>query len=134
MTKIKRTVLTSLVLGLGLGFSGFAHADSAGAFGRVVNVRVNTNASDDFTRFRGEVTLGRRDPGTKKVVTDVYKWGGSQCSGKDLNADQIEQLHNAMTHRAHLVVRPYYKPGAGGAKCVVGFDVTAREAARNPPT
>ena len=135
MSKLHRTVLTTLAFSLGLGASGLAYADSTVDYGRVVSIRINAQGSDDFGKFRGEVTLARKGD-TKKAppILDSYKFGGTNCSGKDLSVNQIDQLQNALTHRAHLRVRPYYKPGPGGIKCMVGFDVTGREAAKPPAT
>lgn len=130
MNKLQRRILTSLTLVLGLGgVSGLAYADSTGDWGRVVSVRVTAQGSDDYGRFRGKVELaGRRTHPKKRPEITEYVWGGSSCPGRDLSDSQVHQLQDAMTHRAHLRLLPYYKPGQGGAKCIVGFDVRGREA------
>jgi len=129
MTKIQRRVLTSFALVMGLTTSGLAYGDSAGDWGRVVSVRVTAQGSDDFAKFRGTLTLaGRRTHPRRPAPTVEYTWGGSTCPGRDLTDGQISQLTEAMTHRAHLRIKPYFKPGQGSAKCIVGFEAAGREA------
>lgn len=136
MTKIQRRILTSLTLalGIGLGASSVAYADTAGSWGRVVSVRETAQGSDDYGRFRGELEIqGERD-GKKPGPTETYLWGGSKCPGRDLSDRQVDQLHNALGQRGTLRILPYHKAGQGGAKCLVGFDIRAREAVKKPRT
>ncbi len=130
MLKLHRTVLTSLALAAGLTVSGLAYADSAGDWGRVVSVRVNTPGSDDHNEQLGSLILaGERTHPRRPPPTEEYLWGGTKCgNGRALSEAQIAQLQDAMTHRAHLRVQPFYKPGPQGIKCIVAFDIRGREA------
>lgn len=97
-----------------------AAADSTGAAGRVVELRVNGSGSDDYGKFRGSVKI--RTPG-KKGRTTEYKWGGTTCPSKDLTPEQVAILADAFARRANTHVLPRTKNGQGGAKCLVAFDL-----------
>jgi hypothetical protein len=94
-----------------------ASADSAGKKGRVIEISVNEPSSDDYAKFHGSVEI------YSKKTKATYHWGGSYCPGKDLSAESVERLTQAFMTRRWTKVKPRYKNGQGGKKCLVGFAI-----------
>ena len=100
-------------------FATPALADQAGSTGRVVRVTVNTSASDDYTSFRGSMTLRQSKDGRRIE----YSWGGTKCPGSNLSEEQVALLGRALSDRRITMV-PKYKPGQdSGTRCLVGFQL-----------
>jgi hypothetical protein len=98
-----------------------AGADTSGANGRIVKLSINESTSDDFAKFHGSITVK-----SGKNASEVYKWGGNHCPGVDVSAANVERLALAFHTRRFTVIKPRYKPGAGGNKCLVGFDLRGK--------
>ncbi len=106
-----------------------ANADSKGAAGRIVEVQVNAQGSDNHALYRGAVKVRS---GKKKAFTyATYKWGGSTCPGKDLTADQVAVLSEALANRSRVSLIPRFKNGQGGNKCLVSFSLATPKIAGN---
>jgi hypothetical protein len=97
-------------------------ADTSGASGRIVQITVNEAGSDEFTKFRGSITVWTG----KDAPEDEYKWGGSSCPGLDISAEGVDRLVNAFYTRRWTRVTPHYKVGQGGTKCLVGYELEGK--------
>jgi len=98
-----------------------AGADTSGPQGKIVKLTLNQSTSDDFASFHGSITVR-----SGKSKHDTYKWGGNHCPGLDVSAANVERLAGAFHTRRFTTIKPRYKPGAGGNKCLVGFDFKGR--------
>jgi hypothetical protein len=115
-----------LVAGLSLGMilaasavlPGVAHADSIGAVGQIVGIEINEDSSDEYGIYRGRIFL-KETPTT----VQVYRWGGVACNGYVLMESQIALLSATMSSKTARLI-PYWKIGAGGARCLVSFGAT----------
>lgn len=114
-------VLRMLFPALALCLASPAGADEAGPGGVVVSVEVLTSDSDEFLLFRGKLILQRT---TGPLVE--YTWGGSTCKGRDLTETQVSILFDLAT-APYMIVVPRWKPGQGGASCLVGFQAFNRK-------
>ena len=128
-TKIPAIALSALTI---VGVSAAAYADSTGHVGRAVGLRVNETGSDEAAKFKGSVTLAYRTARRQPVKMDTYHWGGNMCPGRNLSEINTEMLADAVGN-GKRIVRPYFKPGNGGAKCLVGFQIMTYQLARNEP-
>jgi hypothetical protein len=98
-----------------------ASADSNGTAGNVEAVTVYETSSDNHAMFNGSVTIKDRT-GQKRD----YKWGGSLCPGRELSANSINLLFQALREKKQVEVTPTYKPGNGGERCLTGFKMENR--------
>ncbi|WAS98113.1 hypothetical protein [Nannocystis punicea] len=98
-----------------------ALADSAGSAGNVEALTVYESSSDNHAMFNGAVTIKERT-GQKRD----YKWGGSLCPGRDLSANSINLLFQALREKKQVEVTPTYKAGNGGERCLTGFKLENR--------
>ena len=96
-------------------------ADSLGLVGTVENLTVYESSSDDYAMANGLLTV-REKSGTKRD----YKWGGSLCPGRDLGANSINLLFEALRAKKQVEVTPTYKAGNGGERCLTGFKLQSR--------
>lgn len=97
-----------------------AFADNEGESGRVVGFLVNSQYSDAYGTYRGRMGLQ-----VGNLVYE-YRWGGTLCAGRDLNAEERQLLARAAGDRK-LSVTPYWKPGQAGVRCVVAFAVAEKK-------
>ena len=97
-----------------------AHAaDQTGATGVAQRVEINSTSADAFVKFHGRLFV---ESGKKNATrTDEYRWGGTSCGSKTLNADMVQLLLDAV--RGNMKIKPLYKPGQGTTKCLVGFSI-----------
>jgi len=97
-----------------------AWADTIGATGPVVVLRIYTTHSDDDGLQDGLLRVGDAVGGYL-----TYYWGGSRCPSLDLTDAEVTLLHSALDNpRMHL--EPRYKVGQGGALCIVAFSLVLR--------
>lgn len=119
---MRAIIRLGLLAGIGtLVTPAVAGADSAGADGRIVKLTINEPGSDDHATFRGAIKVR-----TGKKATDTYKWGGSLCAGLNLSEGSIARLAGAFHTRRFTTVKPRFKNGAGGTKCLVSFDIRGK--------
>lgn len=105
-----------------VGAAGPAHADEEGKSGRITQLRINTQASDQHPLFHGSIIL--KLTGSNTLVE--YRWGGSSCPGVKLGEHQIDLLTTAFVQRNRTRVIPRYSMGEGtGTRCLVGFELVA---------
>lgn len=116
-----RTIATTLALTAGiLTFVALpARADLVGDAGKIVGYLHNDNDSDDYGVYRGMVAV---DEGGGSVRT--YRWGGTLCSGRDLDIDQQALLLQAI--RSKMRIMPYFKNGMAGIRCLVSFGLNQK--------
>jgi hypothetical protein len=103
-----------------------AAADSPGNAGYVQDLVLNSSKSDRYLEFAGSVTLLEGEEANSPK--QVYKWGGTVCSGYLVTSDQLAFLMEAMRTARSLQIVPSYKAGAGGARCLVSIKVRQRPA------
>lgn len=108
-------------IALALCFAAPILADEVGPGGAVVSVEVLTIDSDEYQLFRGKVLLQRT---TGPLVE--YTFGGSTCKGRDLTETQISILFD-LAATPYMILVPRWKPGQGGASCLVGFQAFNRK-------
>ncbi len=90
--------------------------DIHGDPGVIKSLHRNASTSTDFANYHAELVI-------KTAFTDDrYKWGGNQCPGFDLSSIMEEAL-NAYVGDKNIQIEPFYKFGAGGTHCLVGFTV-----------
>jgi len=116
----KTALVSAFALSLTTLISGSALAYTVGVAGKIISVTINGSKSDDYNKFHGSVKI--RPPGKNKRSVE-YKWGGTNCPGKNLTADQVDILVGAFHERKSTHVVPHSKNGQGGAKCLVGFEL-----------
>ncbi|MDC0674581.1 hypothetical protein [Nannocystis radixulma] len=98
-----------------------SYADSAGTVGNVEAVTLHEPGSDNYGMFNGSVTI-KEKTGQKRD----YKWGGSLCPGREISANSINLLFQALQARKALEVTPNYKTGNGNERCLTGFKIANR--------
>lgn len=82
---------------------------------------VNTQASEKYASFHGSMTVKRGGSGKQ----DIYYWGGTTCPAQKVADEQVELLVQALRSRRTLIT-PVYRGGeAGGARCLVAFELSA---------
>lgn len=94
-------------------------ADSAGATGTVDAVTVYESSSDNYAMANGIVTV-REKSGTKRD----YKWGGALCPGRNVSANSVAMLLDALRSGAAVEILPSYKLGNGSTRCLTGFKLS----------
>ncbi|MFY0538356.1 hypothetical protein [Nannocystis pusilla] len=94
-------------------------ADSAGSIGNVDSVTVYESSSDDYAMANGVLSV-REKSGTKRD----YKWGGSLCPGRNVSADSISMLFDALRSQTQVEIVPSYKVGNGATRCLTGFKLS----------
>ena len=94
-------------------------ADSAGSIGNVDAVTVYESSSDDYAMANGVLSV-REKSGTKRD----YKWGGSLCPGRNVSADSIKMLFDALQSTQTIEIVPSYKVGNGATRCLTGFKLS----------
>lgn len=94
-------------------------ADSAGSIGNVDAVTVYESSSDDYAMANGVLSV-REKSGTKRD----YKWGGSLCPGRNVSADSISMLFDALRSQTQVEIVPSYKVGNGATRCLTGFKLS----------
>ncbi len=120
-------VLSALSTVATIALPGAAEAaESTGASGYVVDLVLNSPTSERYGDYQGSVLLLEGD--VANAAKHEYKWGGTVCSGYMPGAELIRYLFEAMRAGRTLQVVPNYKPGVGGARCLVGFKVRQRPA------
>jgi hypothetical protein len=88
--------------------------------GRITAVEIITEGSDQFFLEKGSVTLQPEDGGAPQR----YFWGGTRCgNGRDFT-DSEEDRVLLLATTPYMIVQPYYKPVAQGARCLVRFSVS----------
>ncbi|MBW2724835.1 MAG: hypothetical protein JRE71_10640 [Deltaproteobacteria bacterium] len=112
-----RTSLSIVVLvGALLATASVASAvDNVGATGRILALRVNTLASDDYGSFHGSLLIGDQIAG---ITT--YWWGGSRCPATTVTEQNIAMLQRALEN-PRILVEPAWRTGQGGTTCLVRF-------------
>ncbi|MFZ6183422.1 hypothetical protein [Nannocystis pusilla] len=98
-----------------------AFADSNGTVGNVEAVTLYESSSDNHAMFNGSVSI-KEKTGQKRD----YKWGGSLCPGRELSANSINLLFEALRAKKQVEVTPTYKAGNGGERCLTGFKLETR--------
>lgn len=87
-------------------------ADTTGDVGVAASLRVNSPSSDTYIQYHGSITIeGKR--------TQEYRWGGTSCGSLTMSTENVALLQDAV--RNSLEIEPYYQPGQGTTKCLVGF-------------
>lgn len=102
--------------------AGAARADNIGAYGPVAQVVVVGSQSDEYGMARGRLVI---DEG-QQFYRD-YQWGGTACNGKNMSEADVANLLGALKDRREQTVTPIWKVGAGGARCLVAYRMTAIE-------
>lgn len=87
--------------------------DEVGDAGRIQTLHINHLYADTYLQFHGRVFIGKD--------ADEYRWGGASCGTKVLPDNMVSLLESALD--SGLNVEPLWKPGQGGAKCLVGFNI-----------
>ncbi len=105
--------------------AGSALADNVGSYGSVAQVTVNGTSSDEQFSARGRLVI---DEGQQFYRN--YQWGGTACSGKNMSDADVANLLMALRERRSVRLTPVWKIGAGGARCLVSYRVTAIEVAQ----
>ena len=94
-----------------------ASADSNGKTGVITRMRLNSPSSSQHASQQGYIKI---KSGKKDAV--VYKFGGSGCSGPNLDDNLLDLIRTAFVQG--LKVTPIYKAGNGGqGKCLVAVEV-----------
>ena len=116
-------IVYSAVLGAAaLMSAGLAMADNIGAYGAVAQVAVVGSQADEYSSARGRLVI---DEGQQFYRN--YQWGGTACNGKNMSEADVANLIMALKDRRELTVTPIWKVGAGGARCLVAYRITAIE-------
>jgi hypothetical protein len=99
---------------LAVAVPSIAHAeDQVGPAGLVAKVEVNTPSADAYLQYHGRVFIK-----TDKV-TNEYRWGGTSCGTRIIDAALLDALVDAASSGMNLM--PSFQDGQAGAKCLVGF-------------
>lgn len=114
---LRSRVLRGVALAAVVLVPAVAYADVDGTKGTILSVTINDIAADDYTAERGHVVVN------EGTATRKYQWGGTVCSGKNLSDANLALLINALSAKDRLEIVPSYKPGAGQARCLVGFRI-----------
>ena len=110
---MKKLTLTFLLLFA----SSIAYGDDLTEYGELVSIEGFSSLSDDAFLFPG----GRATLRVNGVDT-VYAFSGGLCDSRSFNSD-YSILQNAL-FAPYMRVRFRTEPGAQGATCVIGFEVT----------
>ena len=110
---MKNLTLTFLLLFA----SSIAYGDDLTEYGELVSIEVISSLSDDALLFPG----GRATLRVNGVDT-VYAFSGGVCDSRSFNSER-SILQNAL-FAPYMRVRFRTEPGAQGATCVIGFEVT----------
>lgn len=102
--------------------AGSALADNIGAYGTAAQVAVIGPQSDEYSMARGRLVI---DEGQQYYRE--YQWGGTACNGKNMSEVDVANLLTALRERRDQTVTPLWKVGAGGARCLIGYRMTAIE-------
>ena len=105
--------------------AGSAMADNVGAYGTVAQVTDIGSQSDEIYSAHGRLVI---DEGQQFYRN--YQWGGTACNGKTMSEADVANLLMALTERRSMTVTPQWKLGAGGARCLVAYRMTAIEVAQ----
>lgn len=105
--------------------AGSAMADNVGAYGTVAQVTDIGSQSDEVYSAQGRLVI---DEGQQFYRN--YQWGGTACNGKTMSEADVANLLMALTERRSMTVTPQWKVGAGGARCLVAYRMTAIEVAQ----
>lgn len=100
---------------------GIALADEAGDPGAIKALHRNTPDSDLFSSYHALLVI------KAEFGDDEYKWGGNHCPGFDLTPIMEDAL-NAYASDKNMQIEPFFKPGAGGNRCLVGFTALNKKA------
>jgi hypothetical protein len=94
--------------------TGTSLADEAGDPGVIKTLQRNATTSDLFASYHALLVI--------KTASgdDQYKWGGNQCPGFDLTPIMEEALNDYAKFK-RMQIEPFFKAGAGGNHCLVGF-------------
>ena len=71
----------------------------------------------------GSTSQGRVFVREDSATVQAYQWQSTTCSGYVMDDRQIAVLDATMNAKKAGSI-PSWKPGAGGARCIVGFSVT----------
>lgn len=96
--------------------------DNIGAVGTVAQVVNIGSQSDEYFSARGRLLI---DEGQQFYKN--YQWGGTACNGKNMSESDVANLLMALRERRSMTVTPIWKQGAGGARCLVAYRMTAIE-------
>ncbi|HEY8377806.1 MAG TPA: hypothetical protein VIK91_15025 [Nannocystis sp.] len=99
-------------------------ADSTGSSGVVEELAVYESGSDNYAMANGILTV-KESGGTKRE----YKWGGSLCAGRNVSANSISLLFDAMRSQSSVNIIPSYKVGSGNTRCLTGFKLVTNRTA-----
>lgn len=114
-----RTSFTLAAVLAATSVPALAHADSNGSAGYVTSLTVNGKSSDTAGSYRGSVRIREgAEPGSPNRE---YRWGGTICSGRDLDESEVSLLLEALRGRSDTQIVPRYKMGQAGVRCLVAF-------------
>jgi hypothetical protein len=123
MASDRSELLWPIVLLVLLSFSFKpAFADTAGEPGEILSIEILESTSDNFVTWHGDVVIRQLSDGRDQQ----YRWGGAACPGRDLEDARVNYLFELST-TPYMVVTIYWKQGAGGNRCVVGFVASNRK-------
>lgn len=122
--RVRLSLCAALTASVALPSTSFA--DSTGVAGSVTAVTIHESSSDEYGTFNGSVTV--REGNDASGTAREYKWGGSLCAGKNVGADDVRLLTEAMRARSDLQIVPSYKIGNGATRCLTGFKIRIIEA------
>lgn len=105
---------------LAVAMPATALADETGSAGSVQIVEINTPSADTYLQYHGRVIVK-----TGKANTAEYRWGGTSCGSRTVDADLVQVLIQA-SRNADVVVTPRFQAGQGDVKCLVGLTVTEK--------
>ena len=112
----KSSLSIAVLVGILLATASVASAvDNVGATGRVLALRINTPASDDYGTDHGFLLIGDQISG---ITT--YTWGGSRCPATNVTEGNVAMLQRALDN-PRILVEPAWKTGQGGSTCLVRF-------------
>jgi len=117
-----KIVYGALLGAVALLSAGSALADNIGSYGTVAQVSVNGSKSDAQTSALGRLVI---DEGQQFYRN--YQWGGTICSGKNMSDADVANLLMALQERRSVTLTPIWKLGAGAARCLVAYRITASE-------
>ena len=123
MRKIYQEVVILAALAVVLWMPAEGRADQIGEPGFIKAITLISTSSDDFPLYHGSIVLETDGP------DEEYRWGGSYCPGQTLNTELNMILAQALkqyAQSAHVLIRPQFSNGQGGAKCLVAFTATAQ--------
>lgn len=91
--------------------------DETGTAGSVDTVEINTPSADTYLQYHGRVVVK-----SGKANKTEYRWGGTSCGSRTVDADLVQVLVQA-SRNDNIVVTPRFQIGQGDMKCLVGFSV-----------